>query len=147
AHRPRRRGRPSCEDAAERAGAAGDQERRHGWKSVADGITPGVTEPPAAPPDDTWPVADEPTVVSTRDTVVGAPPPEPVGPPPPDRRIGAGMLLALGALALIAIGLVIAYLLSQRNDKQTTTVVVTTPPAAAAKVSVPRLIGLQEQVA
>ena len=107
-----------------------------------------MAEPPSAPRDDAWPTSDEPTVVATRDTVVGAPSPAPVGTPPPDRRIGAGMLLALGALALVAVGILIAYLLTHRSDKKTTTVVVTSGPApVAAKVSVPRLIGLQEQAA
>ena len=80
-------------------------------------------------------------MVATRDTIVEPAPREPVGPPPPDRRIGAGMLLALGALALVAIGIAIAYLLTHRNDKQTTTVVVTSGPAPAAKVVVPDLAG------
>jgi serine/threonine-protein kinase len=69
------------------------------------------------------------------------------------------MLLALGAIALVAIGILIALLLS-RNDKGTSTTVVvtnqsatttpatatttqTTPPAGAATVKVPDLIGKQ----
>jgi beta-lactam-binding protein with PASTA domain len=58
------------------------------------------------------------------------------------------MLLALGALALVAAGILIAWLLThQASDHKTTTVVVTTAPGATAapKVSVPRLIGLKEQ--
>jgi serine/threonine-protein kinase len=109
---------------------------------------------PNAP--DTWPTAD--TVVTGRDTLIGAPPP-PVTPPPPpdggpgDRRIGAGMLLGLGALLLVAAGLVIAWLLTHRSDNkqpQVTTVLVTTQATKTAlppKVSVPRLIGLKEQEA
>jgi len=93
-------------------------------------------------------------VVARRDTLVGGEPPQP--PPaglPPDRRIGAGMLLALGALALVAAGLAIAWLLAHRDQKkQTTTVVVTTNGAGKngagtvlpPKVSVPRLVGLKE---
>lgn len=107
-----------------------------------------MTQPPSAPRDEAWPTSDDPTVVASHETLVGEPAPAPVGPPPPDRRIGAGMLLALGALALVAVGILIAYLLTHRNDKKTTTVVVTSSPApAATKVSVPRVIGLQEQAA
>ncbi len=102
-----------------------------------------MTQPPAppGPPDDAWPTPDDATIIQRRETVVD--PPGPVL-PPPDRRIGAGMLLALGALALIAVGILIAYLLTHRDHKQnTTTVVVTTQPATtasvAAKVAVPDL--------
>ena len=70
---------------------------------VAAGYKPVVTQPPQ-PPDDGWPAPDEPTIVSREETVVGPPPP--VG-PPPDRRIGAGMLLGLGAVALIAVGILV----------------------------------------
>jgi serine/threonine-protein kinase len=108
-------------------------------------------------PNDDWPTSDEHTVVAERDTLVGAPPPPPPYTPPPpdgspgDRRIGAGMLLGLGALALVAAGLVIAWLLTHRSEhKQVTTVLVTTRAAATAlppKVSVPRLVGLKEQQA
>jgi beta-lactam-binding protein with PASTA domain len=58
------------------------------------------------------------------------------------------MLLGLGALVLVAAGIVIAYLLThQKNGKQATTVVVTTAPSAtvAPKVAVPRFVGLKEQ--
>lgn len=103
------------------------------------------------PPDDAWPAPEDPTVVAREDTLVGAPAPGPVPPagPPPDRRVGAGMLLALGAIALVAIGILIAYLLTHRNNHKaptTTTVVTTSPPTttAAPKVSVPRFIGLKE---
>jgi beta-lactam-binding protein with PASTA domain len=109
-----------------------------------------VTQPsPPEPPDDAWPVSEEATAVASRETVVQAPAPEPAG-PPPDRRIGAGMLLGLAAVALVAAGAVIAYFLTQRDDNKTTTVIVTSAPAggaAATKVSVPRLIGLKEQAA
>jgi len=107
-------------------------------------------------PPEGWPTPDGETVVATRETLVGAPPPPPTAPVPPpeggpgDRRIGAGMLLALGVLALIALGGVLAWLLTHRgNDgKQTTTVVVTSPTTAAApKVAVPRLVGMKEQEA
>ncbi|MFL5928673.1 MAG: PASTA domain-containing protein [Gaiellaceae bacterium] len=102
-------------------------------------------------PTDDWPTTGEATVVSQRDTQVGGAPPPPPAAPPPDRRIGAGMLLGLGALALVAAGLVIAWLLTHRdNTKQTTTVVVTTNGGKTAlppKVSVPRLVGLKEQQA
>src|SRR4051812_47010971 len=61
------------------------------------------------------------------------------------------MLLALGALALVAAGIAIAWLLThQKDDNKTTTVLVTTQPKTAVappKVSVPRLIGLKEQQA
>jgi beta-lactam-binding protein with PASTA domain len=58
------------------------------------------------------------------------------------------MLLGLGALVLVAAGILIAYLLThQKNDKQTSTVVVTTAPSrtVAPKVAVPRFVGLKEQ--
>ena len=108
-------------------------------------------------PPEGWPTPEGETLVSTRETLVGAPPPPPpVAPVPPpeggpgDRRIGAGMLLALGALALIALGGLLAYLLTHRgNDNQTTTVLITTAGKAnrAPKVAVPRLVGMKEQEA
>jgi beta-lactam-binding protein with PASTA domain len=102
-----------------------------------------VTQPPP-PPDDTWPTADDPTVISQRETVTGPPP---VG-PPPDRRIGAGMLLALGAIALVAVGIALAYLLTHRHkDHPTTTTVTTaarTTTAVTAKVAVPHFVGMKE---
>jgi beta-lactam-binding protein with PASTA domain len=113
--------------------------------------------PDPTPPADTWPTPEGETVVQERETLVGGAPPPPVtpGPPapeglPPDRRIGAGMLLGLGALALIAVGVLIAYLLTHRSDNKTptaTTVVVTTAPGttAAPKVAVPRFVGMKEQ--
>lgn len=103
------------------------------------------------PTTDSWPTPDDATVVTRRDTdtLVGGAPPDPTGPPPPDRRVGAGMLLALGALALVALGIALAWFLTHRgDDKQTTTVVVTnqgTQTALPPKVSVPRLVGMKEQ--
>jgi len=77
-------------------------------------------------PTDSWPTIE-------RDTLVAPPPPppplQPQGGPPPDRRIGAGMLLALGAIVLVVLGALIAWVLTHRNgDPNTvaaTTVVVT----------------------
>jgi beta-lactam-binding protein with PASTA domain len=63
------------------------------------------------------------------------------------------MLLGLGAVALIATGIVIAYLLTHRHDDHsvTTTVVRTAPatptPVSGAKVVVPQFVGMQEQTA
>lgn len=103
-------------------------------------------------PPESWPAPDDETVIQQRETVVGGTPPPgpppPVGPPGADRRIGAGMLLGLGVLALVAAGIVIAYLLThQKDDKQSTTVVVTTAPSTtvAPTVAVPRFVGLKEQ--
>ncbi|HEV7640730.1 MAG TPA: PASTA domain-containing protein [Gaiellaceae bacterium] len=111
---------------------------------------------PETTPPDTWPTTEDETVVQQHETLVGGAPPPPVvpapGPPPPgppaDRRIGAGMLLGLGVLALVAVGILIAWLLTNRNDKpKPTTVVVTTAPSTtvAPKVAVPRFVGLTEQ--
>ena len=104
------------------------------------------------PPPDSWQAPEDETVIQQHETLVeGTPPPgppPPVGPPGADRRIGAGMLLGIGVLALVAAGIVIAYLLThQKDDKQSTTVVVTTAPSttAASKVAVPRFVGLKEQ--
>jgi beta-lactam-binding protein with PASTA domain len=59
------------------------------------------------------------------------------------------MLLGLAALALVAAGLVAAYLLTHRDSGGTaTTVVVTTAPATtgvSGRVAVPYLVGLTEQ--
>ncbi len=103
-----------------------------------------MTQPPP-PPDDAWPTSDDPTVISRRETVVGPPPP--VG-PPPDRRIGAGLLLGIGAVALVAIGILLAYLLTHRHkDHPATTTVTTaalTTTAVAATVSVPHFVGMKE---
>jgi beta-lactam-binding protein with PASTA domain len=97
---------------------------------------------------DTWPTTEDTVIVTRRDTRVAAPPPE-AGPPPPDRRIGAGMLLALGAIALVAAGALIAWLLTHTpSDARTTTVLVTTNGGSGSgilppKVSVPRVVGLK----
>jgi beta-lactam-binding protein with PASTA domain len=107
-----------------------------------------VHQPPKPPPD-AWPIAKAPTVISHEDTIVVAPPED----YPPDRRIATGMLLALGVIALLALGIALAYLLTHRRQGHpvTTTVVTTSAsapsPAAGPKVAVPRLIGMQEQTA
>jgi hypothetical protein len=87
-----------------------------------------VPEPPS---ESEWPTRDGtfagPSAVTPPEPVPqAAPPPEPYGPPlPDDRRIGAGMLLALGAIGLAAVGILAAYLLTHRGpDKGTTTTVV-----------------------
>ena len=94
------------------------------------------SQPP--PPDsaETWPTREDTTFVATRNDPAPAVPPEPVGPPPPDRRIGAGMLLGLAALALVAIGVLVAYLLTHRNStRNATTVIVTTGPTTSASAA------------
>ncbi|HET7128620.1 MAG TPA: PASTA domain-containing protein [Gaiellaceae bacterium] len=114
-----------------------------------------MTETRTPPPDDRWPTPEAETGVIARDsdTLVGgapppvAPPPAPAAGPPPDRRIGAGMLLGIVAILLVAAGIAIAwYLTHNGSDKQTTTVVVTTAPKKkpVAKVAVPRVIGMKE---
>jgi serine/threonine-protein kinase len=103
---------------------------------------------PDPTPPDSWPTPEDETVVERHETLVGGAPPPPAAPPPADRRIGAGMLLGLGVLALVAVGILIAWLLThQNNDKQTTTVVVTTGPSTTVppKVAVPRFVGMKEQ--
>jgi eukaryotic-like serine/threonine-protein kinase len=103
------------------------------------------------PPEDSWPTPEGETVVvrNEGDTLVGAEPPvpPPAAGPPPDRRIGAGMLLAIGAILLVAAGIALAYFLTHRSHhKQVTTVVVTTAPTPVVKkVAVPRVVGLKEQ--
>jgi beta-lactam-binding protein with PASTA domain len=102
-------------------------------------------------PPDSWPTPEDETVVQQRETLVGGAPPPAAPPPagpPSDRRIGAGMLLALGVLVLIAAGILIAYLLTHRSDhKAATTVVVTTAQSTTVppKVAVPRFVGMKEQ--
>lgn len=84
-----------------------------------------MTEPPTPP--DAWPTPEGTTLLPEHETVVVQSSP-PAG-PPPDRRIGAGMLLALGAIALVGVGVLIAWLLIHKNHPQTgTTIVVTTNP-------------------
>ena len=79
------------------------------------------------PPEDAWPTPDSATVVDQHETLVADAPPPPAG-PPPDRRIGAGMLLALGAIALVVLGALLAWYLTHRshNSNPATTTVVTT---------------------
>jgi len=98
-------------------------------------------------PPDSWPTPEDETVVQQRETMVGGAPPPPAAPPPADRRIGAGMLLGIGVLVLVAAGILIAYLLTHKSDHKTaTTVVTTTAPSttAAPKVAVPRFVGMKE---
>jgi beta-lactam-binding protein with PASTA domain len=97
-------------------------------------------------PPDSWPTPEDETVVQQRETMVDGTPP-PAAPPPADRRIGAGMLLGIGVLVLVAAGIVIAYLLTHKSDhKAATTVVTTTAPSTtvAPKVAVPRFVGMKE---
>jgi beta-lactam-binding protein with PASTA domain len=94
-----------------------------------------------------WPVNAQ---YLTHDTLVAAPAPvvPPPAGPPLDRRIGAGMLLALGVLGLALVGVAAVWWLSHRSaSPAATTVIVTTSPAAAASVAVPKLVGLQEAAA
>lgn len=104
-------------------------------------------------PPDSWPTPEGSTLVSEHETVVTPPPSEPTG-PPLDRRIGAGMLIALGAIALVALGVLIAWLLTHKSHPQTgTTVIITTAPLTtaqaattpppAAQTAVPDLAGLR----
>jgi serine/threonine-protein kinase len=115
---------------------------------TAGGHTHDVTEPPPPPPpppppDDVWPAPDDPTVVSQRETVVDEAGPAPVG-PPPDRRVGAGMLLGLGAVALVAIGILLAYWLTHRDKHHPATTTVTTATTGPAVVALPKLVGMKE---
>jgi beta-lactam-binding protein with PASTA domain len=123
----------------------------HPWQILTCEWETTLSEPTTP---DSWPTPEDATVVRQRETVVDGtpPPPTPIAPPPgppADRRIGAGMLLGLGALALVAAGIAIAWLLTHRSDdKQTaTTVVVTTAPSTTVppKVAVPRFVGMKEQ--
>lgn len=117
------------------------------------------TEPTHDDPD-TWPTR-HPTTIHR----APAPPPPPAeqtvvqaAPPPGDvpsaRRLGWGMLLALGVLALVAAGTVIAWLLTHRdNGKTTSTVVLTQPggsrirPGTPMLVAVPAVVGEQQAAA
>ena len=90
---------------------------------------------PPEPTTDSWPTRESTTLV----VPPAAPSPtalvqERAAPAPVDRRIGAGMLLALGAIALVGLGALFAWLLvHDRSNAQTgTTVVITTQPAASA---------------
>jgi eukaryotic-like serine/threonine-protein kinase len=96
-------------------------------RSVANGHERSVSETQP----DGWPRIDEPTLVNTP-----APSPPPPVPPPGDRQIGAGMLLGIGAIGLVAIGLLLALLVTRRSDPQTgTTVIVTNPGTAPASTA------------
>ena len=102
------------------------------------------------PRSDEWPTLRQDALVERGDTTVGMPPPpppppNPYGPPPPDNRLGAGMLLALGAIVLVAAGAVAAWFLTHRHNRPAQTVVVTTAArsvGATSKIPVPRLVGL-----
>lgn len=104
-------------------------------------FTTGIMRPEEQP--DAWPQPDEPTLVAP------APPPPPsdpyAAPPPPDRRIGSGMLLALGVLALIVAGLVAAWFLTHRGTgraSRTVTTAAITVRTPVAEVSIPDVHGL-----
>lgn len=90
-------------------------------------------QPPPPDSGEEWPTREDATFVTTRDDLAPVGPPDPFGPPPPDRRIGEGMLLGLGALALVAIGVLVAHLLAHRSSpRSTTTVIITSGPTASA---------------
>ena len=105
---------------------------------------------PDPTPPDSWPTPEDETVVRQHETLVGGTPP-PVAPPPvgprADRRIGAGMLLGIGVLALVAAGILIAYLLTHKSDSKAATTVTTTAPSTtvASNVAVPHFVGMKEQ--
>ena len=90
----------------------------------------------------TWPTRESDTVLLRNETLVGAepsPPPVYPAPPPggpePDRRFGAGMLLAITAIALALAGVAIAYFLTHRDSGAEVTTVVersTAPTAPTA---------------
>jgi beta-lactam-binding protein with PASTA domain len=108
-----------------------------------------VTQPPSEPPEQlAWPTTHEPAVVDTveRDTLVGVEQPYVAAPPEPsDRGIGAGMLLGLAVLALVALGIGLAYLLTHRDKGSTTTVLVTRASSSSlptpARLDVPVVTG------
>ena len=86
---------------------------------------------PVDPQDATWPVLEERNVYVDRETTVVDPAPASAI-PPRDGGIGAGLLIGLGVLALVAAGIGVAYLLTHRgNDAAATTVVVTSPPVTS----------------
>lgn len=64
-------------------------------------------------------------------------------PPPPDRRIGAGMALAIGAILLVALGILVAWLLTHRSSDKgsVTTVVVSTQsaPSTTSRITTPSI--------
>lgn len=110
-----------------------------------------MTEPPRD--EDTWPqLGTSATLLETREAY-GPPPP-----PPPDRRIGTGMLVGLGALALVGLGFLITYLVLHRDNGThqasppraarastpvTGTAATTQGATSAAMVPVPDLRGVQ----
>jgi serine/threonine-protein kinase len=107
---------------------------------------------------DSWPVRRETTVhrapARGEETVLQAPPPVPPEDVPSERNLGWGMLLALGVLALVAIGAVIGWLLTHRDHgNKTTTVVLTQPggkqirPGTPMLVAVPDVSGRQQAAA
>jgi beta-lactam-binding protein with PASTA domain len=83
-----------------------------------------MAEPSASSDSDAWPTRENATGITTREELAPLGPREPLGPPPSDRRLGEGMLLGLAALALVAIGVAVAYLLTHRNATRSTTVIV-----------------------
>lgn len=106
-----------------------------------------MTQPPPQPPE-AWPslAAEEPTLVeATPPDRLGPESPYVAAPRPPDRGIGWGLLLGLGAVVLVALGIAIAYFLTRRDTGSTTTVVLTrassTSPTSASGVAVPVLTG------
>jgi len=115
-------------------------------------VTTPPDPPPPPPPDDEWPTQAGPPYVADETVVQPAYAPEPAGyaPPPedPGTRIGKGLLLGLGAVALVAAG-ILAYILFKNSDDNntTTTVVTTTAATTAGRVSVPRVVGLKENEA
>jgi beta-lactam-binding protein with PASTA domain len=96
-------------------------------------------------PTDSWPTVD--TIHDGSPAY--APPPPPLPPPAePDRRVGAGMLLAIAVIALAAAGVAIAYFLTHRdNGSNVTTTVVTTSGTAAVGKTMPRLTGTKLEAA
>ncbi len=86
---------------------------------------------PSSNGEETWPTRRETAVhrapaAPAEQTFVQAAPPLPADDVPSDRNLGWGMLLALGVIALVAIGIVAAWLLTHRNHTNGTTTVVVT---------------------
>ena len=107
-----------------------------------------MTQSPAEPPEQSpWPTTHETTTVVETiepDTLAGVQPPY-VAPPPSDRGIGAGMLLGVALVALVALGIGLAYLLTHRDKGSTTTVLLTRASSSslptAAGIEVPAVTG------
>jgi beta-lactam-binding protein with PASTA domain len=117
-------------------------------RCLAHGKRPLVTQPPPEPPEQpAWPTMQETTVVETvePDSLVAAQPPYVAAPPSPDRGIGAGMLLGLAVVALVALGIGLAYLLTHRDKGSTTTVLLTRASSSnlptAARIEIPAVTG------